>query len=235
MIPSVRHELVGLPDAARRLRIAHLSDFHLCLSDRILREIEPLLAEWQPDVLALTGDYADTVRGQRLALDWIERTAVAYPLCWVAGNHDQWWSPSFLRKLTALPRAHPIDRRDTVITGKHGGRYRFTAWPRLGNLDPAAGDNESVVVLLHNPAVLDPARLPADRRFLLLAGHLHGGQINLWRDRQGRPQPAASFFRWLVDRGQVGSSPLIVSRGLGDLLPIRINAPREIVMVDWYG
>jgi predicted MPP superfamily phosphohydrolase len=235
MIPSLRHEVVGPADAASRLRIAHLSDFHLWFSDRTLREIEPVLAEWQPDVLALTGDYADTFRGHRLAIDWIGRMAATYPLCWVAGNHDRWLGPSFVRKLEALSHAHSIDRRDAVLSGKAGGRYRFTAWPRVGRLELSGGGSEPVVVLLHNPAELDAARMPTDRRCLVLAGHLHGGQINLWHDRRGRPQPASWCFRWLVDRGQVGATPLIVSRGLGDLLPIRIKAPREIVIVDWAG
>ncbi len=233
MPPSVRHEIVGLPDAAHRLRIAHLSDFHLWFSDLKLRQIEPLLAAWKPDVLALTGDYADTPTGRRLALAWIQRMAARYPLCWVAGNHDLWWGSSFVEKLAALPLAQPINRRDALIAGKTGRRYRFTSWERISAREPGETVSEPTVVLLHNPANINPEELPCDRPCLLLAGHLHGGQINLWHDRHGRPQPAASCYARLFDRGEIGSAPLIVSRGMGDTLPIRIQAPKEIVLIEW--
>jgi predicted MPP superfamily phosphohydrolase len=93
---------------------------------------------------------------------------------------------------------------------------------------------EPTIVLMHDPAAFEPERLRGTKNLLLLAGHLHGGQITLWRDRRGRPQPAASCYKWLVDRATIGTATLIVSRGLGETLPLRIQAPQEIVMVDFW-
>ena len=239
MTLAVRHESIGGAGLPHRLRIAHVSDLHLWFGGRKLRAIERQLEAWRPDVLALTGDYADTPVGRRIAADWIARMARAYPLCWVAGNHDRWCGGGFLRELEALPHAHPVDCRDAWVAGRAGRHYRFTSWERMGGQPrdrQGAGDDEGVptIVLLHDPAEIRVEKLRGVRNRVLLAGHLHGGQITLWRDRGGRPQPAAWFYRWLVERVTIHAVPLIVSRGLGDTLPLRIGTPREIVMVDFW-
>lgn len=232
--PTIRHETVGPVDSPHRMRIVHLSDLHLWFSDRKLRRLEPIIAQWSPDVIALTGDYADTPVGRRLAISWIDQIAAEYHVCWVAGNHDRWWGNSFLQRIEGLRLAHPIDRGDAWITIRGGGRYRFTSWDRLSRARSSVTPSGPCVVLLHDPTVIRLEQLPDEGDYLLLAGHLHGGQINLWQDRMGRPQPASMCYNWLVDRGVVGRTPLVVSRGLGDTLPVRIRAPREVVVIDYY-
>jgi uncharacterized protein len=233
MNPVVRHERVGPSDARQRLRIAHLSDLHLWFSDRKLGAIERVLATWQPDVVALTGDYADTPVGQRLVVGWMQRMSTMYPLCWIAGNHDRWWGQTFCATLETLCQVHSIDHSDAQIAARDGSRYRFTTLTRMLNLT-SAELAEPTIVLIHDPAPLESEKFCETPNLLFLAGHLHGGQITLWRDRHGRPQPAASCYKWLVDRATIGTSTLIVSRGLGETLPLRIQAPREIVMVDFW-
>jgi predicted MPP superfamily phosphohydrolase len=232
MIPAVRHEIVGPADSLHALRIAHLSDLHLWFSDRKLRAIERVVAAWSPDVLAVTGDFADTPIGQCLAIDWMQRMAGTRPLCWVAGNHDRWWGPGFLEGLAALPRAHAIDRHDAWIAGKGGRRFRFTSLERMNQ--PRGTAATPTVVLLHDPDAIRADELVGVRNHVLLAGHLHGSQIVLWRDRRGRPQPVGAFYDQIEDRSAIHGVPLIVSRGLGETLPVRIGAPREIVIVDFF-
>jgi predicted MPP superfamily phosphohydrolase len=229
---GLRHERIGPAHAPNRLRIAHLSDFHLWWSDRVLRPIEPWLRVWEPDVMALTGDYADTPAGGRIAETWIRRMTAHYAVCWIAGNHDRWWGGGFLRRLENMPHAHAIDRHDAWITGRNGRRFRFTSWARLARTAPAG--HEPTVALLHDPARADARKLLDRKRCVLLAGHLHGGQINLWRDRLGRPYPTSLFYRWMPERSVVGGVPIVVSRGLGDTLPLRLGAPRELVIVDFF-
>src|SRR5699024_9398429 len=65
---------------------------------------------------------------------------------------------------------------------------------------------------------------------LVLAGHLHGGQVVGWQ-RHGSMFPGRWFARWNVLRHQQGLSALVVSRGLGDTFPMRYNCPREIVRI----
>ena len=214
------------------MRIAHLSDLHLWFSARKLKPIEEQLASWQPDVIALTGDYADTPIGQRLMLDWIERLARNTAVCWIGGNHDLWYGRRFLEEMAALAQPHPIDQRDAWITARNGMRCRFTAWSRLADRSTSDRGCAATIVLVHDPALIQPEPLRGIGNCLLLAGHLHGGQITLWRDRQGRPQPATACWKWLVDRTTISSATLIVSRGLGESIPRRVGEPREIVIVD---
>ncbi len=233
MIPAIRHEIVGPTNSLHRLRIAHLSDLHLWFSEQKLWPIERLIDAWRPDVLALTGDYADTPAGQRLALAWIAKMAARHTVCWVAGNHDHWWGRSFLQRMDTLRQPHPIDRRDAWLTGKSGCRFRFTSLARLPHLQPEEPVTAPTIVLLHDPASIDSEKLRGRENCVVLAGHLHGGQITLWRDRHGRPQPAASCYKWVMDRSMIHTVPLIVSRGLGETLPLRVRAAREIVMIDF--
>lgn len=230
---TLRHENVGPDGGGHRLRIAHLSDLHLWFGARKLDTIEGLLAPWDADVIALTGDYADTPRGQRLARTWIERQAAARPVCWIAGNHDHWWGAAFVDALL-VTGAHAIDYCDAWIATRSGRAYRFTTPARAEETMHPERASAPTVVLAHDPARVLQAPGSADQPRLALAGHLHGGQIMLWRDRQGRSQPAAAFYRGAVDRTAIGTTTLIVSRGLGDTLPVRFRAPHEIVIVDFW-
>lgn len=232
MIPAVRHEIAGPAGSPHAIRVVHLSDLHLWFSDRKLQAIERVVAAWRPHVLAVTGDFADTPIGQCLAVHWMRRMAEIRPLCWVAGNHDRWWGPGFLEGLAALPRAHAVDRHDAWIAGQGGRRFRFTSLDRMHQ--PGGCAAAPTVVLLHDPDTIRATEFEGACNRVLLAGHLHGGQIVLWRDRRGRPQPVGSFYDRIQDRSAIHGVPLIVSRGLGETLPVRIGAPREIVIVDFF-
>ena len=79
------------------------------------------------------------------------------------------------------------------------------------------------ILLTHHPHAFDAAvkaALP-----LTLAGHTHGGQ---WMfDRQHGLGPA--LFRYWSGLYTRGHSQMIISNGVGNWLPLRINAPAEIV------
>jgi predicted MPP superfamily phosphohydrolase len=62
---------------------------------------------------------------------------------------------------------------------------------------------------------------------LVLAGHTHGGQIMLTKNIGAGPMR----FRYWTGRyyDPESESNLIVSNGVGDWFPLRINAPAEIV------
>src|SRR5205823_14833781 len=79
------------------------------------------------------------------------------------------------------------------------------------------------ILLAHHPHAFDAAvraEMP-----LTLAGHTHGGQMML--DRQYGTGPV--LFRYWSGLYTRGRSQMIVSNGVGNMFPIRINAPAEIV------
>jgi predicted MPP superfamily phosphohydrolase len=81
------------------------------------------------------------------------------------------------------------------------------------------------ILLAHHPHAFDylgDAKIP-----LILAGHTHGGQINLapWL------KPARLRFRYLSGLYERDGRQLFVSNGVGNWFPLRINAPAEIVQI----
>jgi predicted MPP superfamily phosphohydrolase len=81
------------------------------------------------------------------------------------------------------------------------------------------------VLLAHHPHAFDAA-IDADLP-LTLAGHTHGGYLML--DSQHGLGPA--LFRYWSGLYTRGGSQMIVSNGVGNWFPIRINAPAEIVHI----
>jgi predicted MPP superfamily phosphohydrolase len=85
------------------------------------------------------------------------------------------------------------------------------------------------VLLSHNPDVFPVA---AEQGFdLTIAGHTHGGQINVEILHQSL-NIARFVTPFVYGRYRAGRSSLYVSRGIGTIgLPIRIGAPPEITLL----
>jgi hypothetical protein len=96
--------------------------------------------------------------------------------------------------------------------------------PTLAKLD----DAEPVLVLTHNPDVFP--EMPA-RVSLSLAGHTHGGQVNL--PIVGRPIVPSSFGqRYAYGLVEENGRKLFVTGGVGtSILPVRFRVPPEIVIL----
>jgi predicted MPP superfamily phosphohydrolase len=81
------------------------------------------------------------------------------------------------------------------------------------------------ILLAHHPHAFDRA---ADAGIpLTLAGHTHGGQLMLTRNLGFGP----AMFRYWSGLYERGPSKLVVSNGVGNWFPLRINAPAEIVHI----
>lgn len=83
------------------------------------------------------------------------------------------------------------------------------------------------IVLAHNPDAFP--RLRAYPGNLVLAGHTHGGQINLpWiRDRFSKRE----YPQYLSGYYEEAGKALYISRGLGGIFPFRFNARPELVCI----
>ena len=79
------------------------------------------------------------------------------------------------------------------------------------------------ILLAHHPHAFDAA-VKADLP-LTLAGHTHGGQWML----ASQHGVGSALFRYWSGLYARGRSQMIISNGVGNWLPIRINAPAEIV------
>jgi predicted MPP superfamily phosphohydrolase len=89
-------------------------------------------------------------------------------------------------------------------------------------------EHAAVLVLTHQPDVFP--RVDA-RAALTLAGHTHGGQVNLPLVR-GRVIPSRFGTRYARGHVVEGGRHLYVTSGVGtSRLPVRLLAPPEIVLL----
>ena len=214
----------GLPAELDGLRIAHLSDFHLGPPSRgsvAVRKAAAWVRERRPDLVVATGDLLSHPRG-RAQLDETLRGLDAFA---VLGNHDVAVTRDpFSRPaaLDGLPATLLLNDSRTVE--QHGLRIQLAGMgpkPR-GDVPPADEEAALRILLSHYP------RLTAPGYQLVLAGHMHAGQIVL-------PYPGgklrfahlrAVFAEGLYRRAGV---TLHVSPGLGTtFLPFRFFARPEV-------
>ncbi len=176
----------GLPPALDGVRVAHLSDFHLGVPSRGTTAVEAGV-EWvrerRPELVCVTGDLVSRRRGvpalHRL-LARLERPFV------VLGNHDYARSRD--------PFSQPVELGDfdgaTLLADSSSTVEIAGARVQIVGVDPRSYsrglsrphrlvDPEAAlrILLCHFPNVV--RRLPPGAFHLVLAGHLHAGQICL--------------------------------------------------------
>ncbi|WP_437976327.1 metallophosphoesterase [Sorangium sp. So ce295] len=106
--------------------------------------------------------------------------------------------------------------------------------PMRDGLDRALGqmrdDGAPRVLLSHHPGTFRTAReLPFD---LMLSGHTHGGQISLGRIGDYALTPMLPAGLYHNGHYEHGGRRLHVNAGAGGWLPVRINCPPEITLVE---
>ncbi len=186
--------LQGLPPDLDGLRIAHLSDFHLGVPSRGALAVERAI-EWvvdrRPDLVCITGDLLSRPRGEPQLRRLLGRLGPAFA---VLGNHDLADSRDPFSRPVVLGDLGPTELlsdearlvdvrgRRVQIVGVHPRSRRRAATVIGGLVDPTA---DLRVVLTHFPELI---RSSAPKSYeLILAGHMHGGQIVL-------PYPGGRFL-----------------------------------------
>jgi predicted MPP superfamily phosphohydrolase len=231
---TVDVRLPGLPRELSGLRVAHLSDFHLGFpsrGERAVRRAVDWVVERRPDLTVITGDLLSRPAAEPTLRELLEPLPRSFA---VLGNHDYAMSrdpfsrPSAVSDLGAttvlLDEARTVSLRDRAVqvVGVDPRSYRLgTARPeRLA--DP---DADLRILLCHFPGVID--RIPPGVFDLVLAGHLHAGQIVLpyWRGKV-----RLAHMRWTYAEGlyRQPAGVLHVSPGLGTtFVPFRFFARPE--------
>jgi uncharacterized protein len=181
-------DVPGLPPDLDGLRIAHLSDFHLGIPSPGRRAVEQAVV-WvtrrQPDLTVVTGDLLTHPRGEPVLRRLVG--ALPKPTVVVLGNHDLAISRDPQARRSNLRELEPATLlRDTGIELALRGRRVWVAGthPRLIvrrrlKYDPnvLARPADLRILLCHYPHVLD--LLEPDRFDIVLAGHMHDGQITV--------------------------------------------------------
>jgi predicted MPP superfamily phosphohydrolase len=233
----------ALPTALEGLTILHISDVHAGFGPglTLLRRSARWAAELQPDIVAVTGDLVARRRAAPgFASACAELVASArHAAVAVLGNHDrghgrdpfaQGWDADDLGGLTLLDGAAMecslSGHRVSIGGGSAERMLREPSYDPTIHLDPSA---DLRVLLCHFPDMLP--RLAPGIAHLVLAGHLHGGQICIpWPGgRVGLAHPRSGPVSALeASNGTV----MHVSPGIGTtFVPLRFFAQPEVTLL----
>lgn len=227
-----------MPQELEGLKICHLSDFHLTghLDIGYYQKIVQQVNEFDADLVLITGDLIDEQR----CLDWIEPVFGAlkakHGVMYVLGNHDLRISDEpLLRKM--LSDSGLIEVNGRWIVREINGVQLAIAGNELPwfkgaeklepyhSCDEAGATNRLKILLSHSPDQFEWARqFDFD---LMLAGHTHGGQIQL-------PvigpivAPSVHGIKYASGTFMMDKMLMHVSRGISGDECIRINCPPEV-------
>jgi uncharacterized protein len=230
-LETVDVPLRRLPPELEGLRIAHLSDFHLGVPSRGTRAVRRAV-EWveerQPSLTLISGDLVSRRRGEPRLREFIARLPNCYA---VLGNHDYASSRDPFSQAVELGDLDSarllVDEAETVdvrgrkvqVVGVDPRSYRAR---RARPERFADADADLRILLCHFPQVID--RLEPGVFDLVLAGHLHAGQICV-------PYPGGKLrlahVRWTYVEGlyERPGGVLHLSAGLGTtFVPFRLFA-----------
>jgi predicted MPP superfamily phosphohydrolase len=229
-------ELPGLPPELEGLRIVHLSDFHFGVPSPGVGaawQAAVWAREQRPDLVAITGDLLTHPRGESMLRRLVR--VLPEPTVAVLGNHDLAISRDPQARRSDLRELEPAALlRDEGRLFELRGRKVWIAGadPRLivrgrPRLDPnsLARDADLSILLCHYPRVLDG--LEPGRFDLVLAGHMHAGQITLPYPggKLLLAHPSAPYSRGIY---RSPAATMHVSAGLGTtFVPFRFAARPE--------
>jgi uncharacterized protein len=230
--------LKRLATAHNGLRIAHLTDLHMSgrLTRAYFEQVVDEVNRAEVDMVAITGDI---VEGNRF-LDWLPSTlgrlASRYGVYYVLGNHDRRADETQLR--AALGDAGLTNVGSTWVQIVANGAPLILAGNELPWYKPAADlrncpsesntGRPTRILLSHSPDQFKWAQ--TNDIDLMLAGHLHGGQVRL--PLLGAiTSPSMHGVRYAAGLFAAGNTIMHVSRGIGALTPLRYGCPPEIAVL----
>jgi predicted MPP superfamily phosphohydrolase len=218
----VRSETLG-PRTEAAWRLLFASDLHLTARrGHLVARVLEAAAACRPDRILLGGDLLDSASGGPALTELVRGLAAQAPVRAVPGNHDAHVGLGAARSAVLAGGGSWLGGEELAAAGR----------PPLAiatQVAPGEAGGPRRVLLAHDPAVFP--RAAAAGFDLVLAGHLHGCQLVLWR-RRGRLYPGAWFYRWNGLRFAQGRSTLLVSRGVADTLPLRFACPREVLLCE---
>jgi len=234
--------IAGLPRDLDGATIAHVSDIHVgrLTTGRVLREMVRVTNELRADLVLLTGDLInDALSDLSEGIALVKSMEARHALWMIEGNHDLIENGAeFERRVRAS--GVPFLLNESAVSTVRGCPVQFFGlrWMRgdgqsrdrvtgawLGELLKARQPDAFPILLAHHPHAFDAAAeagLP-----LTLSGHTHGGQLMLDSHRGF----GSAIFRYWSGLYQKNASQMIVSNGVGNWFPIRVNAPAEIIHI----
>jgi predicted MPP superfamily phosphohydrolase len=241
----IRHTTLTLdrwPSSLSNLKVAVLSDIHAggsFIDERKLRLIVQRTNELQPDLILIAGDFISGGRNHHnmepevfaAALKDFRAPLGVYS---VLGNHDWWYDGQKVRQALEANGIKVLENEVAQLDTR-GTSFWLVGladlWTRpqlIGETIANVPANAPLIALTHNPDIFP--QLPAGVS-LLLAGHTHGGQVQL--PFIGTVVSVSRYGdRYLSGHIVENGRHLFVTTGIGtSIYPVRFGVPPEIVLV----
>lgn len=228
-----------LPKDLHGLRLLQLSDIHMgdFFSERDLARVVDASNDLRADVVFVTGDLITTKRDPLdRCLFQLSRLHSASGIWGCMGNHELYAKVQNRTKAKARELDMYFLRGEMALLKFGNSRinlvgvdYQHRGQPYLQEVDDFLLPDSFNLLLSHNPDVFPVA---ARKGFdLTLAGHTHGGQINI--EILGTNLNMADFLTpYTKGLYTLPNSRIYVNSGLGTIgMPMRIGAPPEITLI----
>lgn len=238
-VNEVSIELAHWPQTFQGLRIALISDLHVgsaYIDVAKLQRVVQMTNAAEPDLILLAGDYMITSRNRQA----VEPEVIAaelkvlharFGVFAVLGNHDWWYGGERVMRAFNAVGIRVLENEVARIESQGQSLWlagiadEWTRRPDIKGTLEHVTDDGPVIVFTHNPDIFPdiPARVS-----LTLAGHTHGGQVNL--PFIGRPQvPSKYGQRYAIGHIIEENRHLFVTPGIGtSIIPVRFRVPPEI-------
>lgn len=243
-LTTEEHQL-NLPwPSQQALRIAVLTDLHVGSPfnqiDKLRAVVDRTNAA-RPDLVCILGDLViqgvvgGTFVPPEVIADQLARLRARAGVVGVLGNHDGWFDHDRVARALEDRGIRVIEETAVRLMTPAGpvwvggisdmwtGRHDVNA-----ALAPIPEDAAPILLLTHNPDIFPiiPARVT-----LTLAGHTHGGQVQL--PLVGRPVVPSRFGqRFAAGHIEEGGRHLFVATGVGtSIIPVRFRVPPSVTVL----
>lgn len=236
-------EIAGWPQGFGSCKIVALSDLHVgsphITLDKLHRIVQ-LTNEQHPDLIVLLGDYViqgvigGTAVEPESFVEVLKDLQAPLGVYAVLGNHDWWFGGE--RVTGAFQRVGIRMLTNEAVCLERNGQNLWLAG--LGDLFSQRDDlpktlrgvttSDPILALTHTPDIF--LKLPP-QIILTLAGHTHGGQVNLPLLGR-RVVPSDYGEKYAIGYVEEGSRRLFVTTGIGtSIFPLRFRVPPEIAVL----
>ena len=231
---------VPLPQGRfERLRVAHLSDFHVSslLPLDYYRAVFERAAASEPDLMFLTGDFISEARFSDKLRGIVEFASARCGVFAVLGNHDYWLGASEVASALEDAGIHVMGNRSVALEATAGANVTITGceapWGKHDWKKPLGTGEGVALALCHTPDNI--YRLSRAGASAVFSGHYHAGQVRV----PGLGSLVVpSIYGRRFDHGHflVDGTHLFVTAGIGAVgVPFRLYCQPDLFIVDLLG
>ncbi len=223
-------------DKPNKLKVIQVSDLHLNSISSFHEKFAARINQAKPDLVVFTGDSVDQQDGLDFLQSFLELIDFSIKKIAITGNWEYWGKVDLVK----LEQVYHSNNCELLINENVNLTIRNRSISVIGLDDYVGGSpdfkkaTEGVIptstylVLSHCPEYRDiianeSTEFDVD---LILSGHTHGGQINLFGFVPFKPKGSGRYLKGLYSDY---NPKMYVSRGIGtSVLPIRFGSRAEI-------